>query len=166
MKIQNPSDDSPQISHKETLKNLYDKEYSFSSAHKKRRATLLQQKASENQNEGTDYVRDLCRRNIRKTYINLFIRKLKQVIVRENEMDHPLLEDEKKQHISCLQSIKLSLNFQIILNCGIIIQFLLMFFYSTLVLAFNEVKDTNIISKIALFCLCIQVFQIICKVFF
>ena len=38
-----------------------------------------------------DYVGDLCRRNIRKTYINLFIRKLKQVIVRDEDFDNGLL---------------------------------------------------------------------------
>ena len=101
---------------------------------------------------------------MRKSHINLFRRKLRQVIVREDDFNHPLLEDYLVQSENTLKPFKLHQNLEILLTIILIMQTFFTFFYSTLGLVFDEVNRSE--EKLKLLpCLAIQICLIVSKFF-
>ena len=52
---------------------------------------LSKRKKKTEGGEKPDYLTEMFKENIKKFYVNLFIKKLKQIIVRDSEFNHPLL---------------------------------------------------------------------------
>ena len=83
----------------------------------------------------------MCRPATRKTHINLFRRKLRQVIVQDDNFTHPLLEDQLVQSETTLKPFKLHQKVEILLSMALIVQTFFMLFYSSLGLVFDEVNE-------------------------
>ena len=110
--------------------------------------------------EEKDVLGDICRSSMRKSHINLFTRK--QVIVREDDFTHHLLEDELFQSEDTLKPFKLDQKVEILLSIGLIMQTFFMFFYSTLGLVFDEINRSEDKWKL-LPCLVVQLCLIVSK---
>ena len=95
-------------------------------------------------------------------HIDLFRRKLKQVIVREEDFTHPLLEDQLSRSENSLRPCRLPQMVEILLSIALTVQTFSMFFYSTLGLVFDEVNRSE--EKLNLLpCLVVQAYLIVSK---
>ena len=95
--------------------------------------------------------------------MNLFIRKLKQVIVREDDFDHPLLE-EGQQVEKSWRICRFNLSLEILWNFILIAQILVLFFYSTLSLAYPEFEHSQTTRFLALGCLLVHSLEMLLKI--
>ena len=99
---------------------------------------------------------------MRNSHINLFRKKMRQVIVREDDFTHPLLEDDLVRSEDTLKPFKLDQKVEILFGIILIVQTFFMFFYSTLGLVFDEVNISE--EKLKLLpCLAVQVCLIVSK---
>lgn len=93
----------------------------------------------------------------------MFVRKLKQGIVKSDPVSHPLLEEKKKIKIFDIQSQELNKNLEILLNFVFILQIITLYITVSLSICFSEIENTQEMKVIEGVCLLVELIGIVIK---
>lgn len=86
---------------------------------------------------------------IRKTYVNMFVRKIKQTFVGRNKPHHPLLEEVVDSDLSNLKTFKWNFKVEAVYTLIMVMLMLLAYLATTTGLAFPEIVDLPFMKAIS-----------------